>query len=285
MQLTGGQLNSLAPVFSPDGKKLYVIGQQLRGELVRYDSKSREWVPYLSGISADFVDFSKDGQWVAYTTFPEETLWRSRVDGSERLQLTFPPMQALMPRWSPDSKQIAFLDVRLDKPWKISLISAEGGTPESVLNEQHNEMDPTWSPDGNSLAFSYVPWFEAAAPGISAVYIVDLRTRKSVKLTWLGGALRTAVVARWSVHCRQSRGPAGDHALRFPDKNVDGTGKERRLQQLVKRWAIRLLRDFWEGELFIACPRNRSPIGRGSECKGFPPNRVGWSDLDRSGAG
>jgi Tol biopolymer transport system component len=62
VQLTGGQLNSLAPVLSPDGKKLYVIGQQLRGELARYDSKSREWVPYLSGMSAEFVDFSKDGQ-------------------------------------------------------------------------------------------------------------------------------------------------------------------------------------------------------------------------------
>ena len=37
VQLTSGQLNSLAPVPSPDGKKLYVIGQQLRGELVRYD--------------------------------------------------------------------------------------------------------------------------------------------------------------------------------------------------------------------------------------------------------
>jgi len=193
VQVTGGQLNSLAPVLSPDGKKLYVIGQQLRGELVRYDSKSREWVPYLSGISADFVDFSKDGQWVAYVAFPEETLWRSRVDGSERLQLTFAPMQAHMPRWSPDSKRIAFLDTVPDKPWRVSLISAEGGTPEPVLNEQHNEMDPSWSPDGNSVVFSSVPWFETA-PGTSAVYVVDLRTRKPVKLTGSEGLFGP----RWS---------------------------------------------------------------------------------------
>ena len=32
---------------------------------------------------------------------------------------------------------------------------------------------------------------------------------------------------------------------------MDGTGKERGLQQLVKRWAIRLLRDFREADLFI----------------------------------
>ena len=181
-QLTAGQLNSLAPVFSPDGKKLYVIGQQLRGELVRDDSKSGQFVPYLLGISAEFVDFSKDGKWVAYVAFPEGTLWRSRVDGSERLQLTLPPMQALAPRWSPDSKRIAFLDIGPDKPWKISLISAEGGTPEPVLNEQHNELDPTWSPDGNSLVFSYAPWLETGAPQILAVYVVDLRTHKPVRL-------------------------------------------------------------------------------------------------------
>jgi Tol biopolymer transport system component/predicted Ser/Thr protein kinase len=193
VQLTGGQLNSIAPVLSPDGKKLYVIGQQQRGELVRYDSKSREWVPYLSGISADFVDFSKDGRWVAYVAFPEETLWRSRVDGSERLQLTFPPMQALTPRWSPDGKRITFFDSTPGRPWRIWLISAEGGTPEPVLNEQHNELDPTWSPDGNSLVFSYAPWFETA-PGISAVYVVDLRTRKPVKLPGSEGLFG----ARWS---------------------------------------------------------------------------------------
>ncbi len=59
-----------------------MIGQQLRGELGRYDLKSRQWVAYLSGISAEFIDFSRDGQWVAYVAFPECTLWRSRIDGS-----------------------------------------------------------------------------------------------------------------------------------------------------------------------------------------------------------
>ncbi|MGI8959018.1 MAG: TolB family protein [Bryobacteraceae bacterium] len=97
VQLTAGQLNSLAPAPSSDGKKLYVIGQQLRGELARYDSKSREWVPYLAGISAEFVDFSRDGRWVTYVSFPDSALWRSRIDGSDRLQLTFGPMQASTP--------------------------------------------------------------------------------------------------------------------------------------------------------------------------------------------
>ena len=124
VQLTSGQLNSLSPVPSPDGKKLYVIGQKLRGELAHYDSKAHQWLPYLSGISAECVSFSRDGQWVAYSTFPEGALWRSRIDGSDRLQLTLSPMQALQSSWSPDGKRIAFMGRSPGGYWRIYLVSS-----------------------------------------------------------------------------------------------------------------------------------------------------------------
>ena len=73
---------------------------------MRYDQPRRAWARYLSGISAADLDFSRDGEWVTYTLVPEGTLWRSRVDGSERLQLTIPPLRTSMPRWSPDSRFI-----------------------------------------------------------------------------------------------------------------------------------------------------------------------------------
>src|SRR5438876_8986579 len=97
VQLTTGPLSFSDPVLSKDGKKLFVMGQQTRGELVRYDAKSRQFLPFLAGISASEADFSRDGQWVTYVTFPENTLWRSKADGSERLQLTYPPMEAELP--------------------------------------------------------------------------------------------------------------------------------------------------------------------------------------------
>ncbi len=198
VQLTAGQMNSLSPVVSSDGKKLYVIGQQLRGELARYDSKSSQFVPYLSGISAEFVDFSRDGEWITYVSFPEHTLWRSKVDGSERLQLTLSPVQPTVPSWSPDGKRIAFFDTAPGKPWRIYLVSADGGTPEPVLNDQRNEMDPNWSPDGNSLIFSYFPVFEKAAAKHLGVYQVDLTTRKVEQLPGSEGLWS----ARWSLDGR-----------------------------------------------------------------------------------
>jgi serine/threonine protein kinase/Tol biopolymer transport system component len=176
IQLTTGPLSFSDPVPSKDGKKLFVIGQQTRGELVRYDASSRQFVPYLAGISASQVDFSRDGQWVTYVTFPENTLWRSRVDGTERLQLSYPPMQANLPRWSPDGSRIAFMALRPGKPSKISLVSSAGGSAQELTPEERIEADPTWSPDGNSLCFGRIPFEEFGSSGPVAIQVLDLKT-------------------------------------------------------------------------------------------------------------
>src|SRR5277367_1493671 len=106
VQLTSGPMTFFSPLPSNDGKKLFVVGALARGELSRYDTRSAEFVPFLSGISADSVSFSKDGQWVAYVSFPEGTLWKSKSDGSQRFQLTYPPLIAVLPSLSPDGQQI-----------------------------------------------------------------------------------------------------------------------------------------------------------------------------------
>jgi serine/threonine protein kinase/Tol biopolymer transport system component len=176
VQLTAGPLDfpSLAP--SKDGKKLFVIGVQPRAELVRFDTKSEQFVPYLGGISGGDLDFSRDGKWVTYVLYPEGTLWRSRLDGSERLQLTYPPMQTSVPHWSPDGKQIAFSTTLPGKAWKVFLISKDGGSPQPIVSGNKTQTDPTWSPDGNALAFSN---FAAASnPAQTFVDVLDLTTRQ-----------------------------------------------------------------------------------------------------------
>lgn len=194
VQLTNGQMNSLAPFVSANGRKLYMIGEQLRGELSRYDSKVGQFVPFLSGISAEFVDFSRDRQWVTYVTFPDQILWRSRIDGSERLQLTSNSARAVLPRWSPDGKQIAFFDVAPGKPGKIFLISSDGGPPEPLLNESRNEMDPNWSPDGTSISFSYFPVFDRTSPKELGIFIVSVNSRNVQRVPGSDGFW----VPRWS---------------------------------------------------------------------------------------
>jgi len=178
VQLTAGPMDFRSPVSSIDGKRLFVIGEQLRGELVRFESKSGQFVPYLGGISAQDVDVSKDGEWVTYVSYPEGVLWRSRVDGSQRLQLTSLPMQAFLPRWSPDGKRIAFSAAVPGEPSGIQVIAADGGGPAKLTEGNHYETDPNWSPDQDSLVFGNAPWLEGGAPSSAAIHMLDLKTHQ-----------------------------------------------------------------------------------------------------------
>jgi eukaryotic-like serine/threonine-protein kinase len=173
-QLTWGPLALVSPVPGRNGKKLFVVGKKARGELVRYDGQSKLFVAFLSGISAEHVSCSKDGMWVAYVLFPEGTLWRSKLDGSERVQLSYPPLYASLPHWSPDGKELAFFSVTPGRPSRIYVVSSEGGNPQEMLpQDDHPEADPDWSPDGKSLVFG--SQYASASTGISTL---DLRTHE-----------------------------------------------------------------------------------------------------------
>jgi serine/threonine protein kinase/Tol biopolymer transport system component len=156
IQLTSSPLSLSSPLPSKDGKKLFVIGQAYRGKLMRYESESGQLTPYLGGISAEYVDFSKDGQWVAYVSYPEGTLWRSKLDGSDRLQLTYPPMYVMLPRWSPDGSQIVFFEFgrSTGQPARMYQVSAGGGSVRQIVPEDPGpQLDPNWSPDGSKIVF------------------------------------------------------------------------------------------------------------------------------------
>jgi Tol biopolymer transport system component len=141
------------------------VGTRDRGELVRYDSNSKQFLPLLPGISAFNPSFSKDGQWVAYTVFPDHSLWRSRSDGSDPLQLTFPPGQIFYPSISPDGKQVAYTTTAN----AICVIGMDGGPPRTVVEAY--AYGANWSPDGNRLVF-----VDISDPGNRSVQVLDLRT-------------------------------------------------------------------------------------------------------------
>ena len=149
IQITNGPLTYLRPSPSRDGKHIYAIGMKRRGELVRYDMNSKQFTPFLSGMSAIHPSFSQDGQWVAYVSYPDLILWRSRADGTERLQLTYPPMEVLYPSISPDGKTVAFTN----RGGELRVMNMDGTSEREITKETRNIPVPAWSPDGNSLVF------------------------------------------------------------------------------------------------------------------------------------
>jgi Tol biopolymer transport system component/DNA-binding winged helix-turn-helix (wHTH) protein len=173
VQLTNGPIQFLYPSPSTDGHRVFAVGIQLRGELMRYDSKADQFANYLSGASASGLDFSRDGKWVVYVSYPDGAMWRSRVNGSEKQQLLDGVVGGHLPRWSPDGKKIAFMGRKPAENWKVYVIPAEGGTPQLIDDARYMEVDPTWSPDGNSIAVG-----GQYNDGDATIRIVDLRTHK-----------------------------------------------------------------------------------------------------------
>jgi len=163
---------------SPDGSRLYCFGgTRSRFEIERLDAVSNQLVPFLPDIQGTNLDFTQDGQWVTYED-DHSLLWKSRPDGGGKVQLTLPSMDVELPRWSPDGKWVAFMGKEPGRPWKVRLVSAEGGPYPPVTSTDSAEGAPTWSPDGSRLAFGGLVDPSSRTPGPLVIHIFDLKERR-----------------------------------------------------------------------------------------------------------
>jgi Tol biopolymer transport system component len=196
VRLTNGPLEFASAIPSRSGKQLLTVGVEPKWEVLSYNLKtqhSRIWIPERSAFGPST---SRDGRWIAYVEVrgKESILWRSRPDGSDRLQLSEPPLFVRGARWSADGKQIAFMGKTPDKPWNIYVIPTNGGVPQALLNDGRNAVDPEWSADGHSMMYGRPPesWAEAGAP--KAIYTLNLTSNETRKLPGSDGLYSP----RWS---------------------------------------------------------------------------------------
>jgi Tol biopolymer transport system component/DNA-binding winged helix-turn-helix (wHTH) protein len=193
--LTSGPLDFDWIVPGRDGKRIFAMATQHRGELLRFDARTRQFAPYLSGISVSDTAFSRDGEWACYVAVPEGTLWRSKLDGSQKLQLTVPPMSVTLPRWSPDGKRIVFMGQMEGETEKNYIVSADGGAPRQLISGGRNEADPQWSPDGNSILFGRLPnYWVSESSETKSLLLLDLKTNQVTEIPGTEGLYSP----RWS---------------------------------------------------------------------------------------
>lgn len=193
-RLGAPRVNDLCPVaMSPDGTRIFCVGQSgISYQIERLDARSKQLAPYLPDVHASAVDFTRDGKWLAYVE--ENRLWKSRGDGSEKVQLTFPPLQVDFPRWSPDAKWIAVMGREPGRPWKARVVSADGGPCRPLTSTGEDEGVATWSADGSRLAFGGLVNPATRKPGSLFIHIFDL---KKHRLSTVPGS-EGLWTARWS---------------------------------------------------------------------------------------
>ena len=152
--LTTGPTRWGMPLPGRDGHTIFSVGQTARGELSRWDKDTRQFQPFLGGISSDEVYFSRDGQSIAYVTYPDGVLWKANRDGSNPVELTQPPSRPMAVSWSPDGKQFAYYD-RSDL--RLYTVASDGGPPVLLMpGEKERAIDPVWSPDGKHVSFGAI---------------------------------------------------------------------------------------------------------------------------------
>jgi Tol biopolymer transport system component len=175
VQLTSGPVRWDTLVPSRDGEKIFAKGTTPRGELVRLDSKSNEFQPFLGGISAESLSFSRDGSQIAYVTYPDGILWRAKADGTERVQLTSPSLYPMLCHWSPDGTRLLFTAARGASRYAIYTVAAQGGSPQPLIpvDDGMGQVDGNWSPDGRRIVYHVDP---------HAVYIFDIGTGRATKI-------------------------------------------------------------------------------------------------------
>jgi len=161
------------------------------GEFLRFDVRSAEFVPHLSGVSAEYLSYSRDGKWISYSRLPDHSLWRSRADESDAIQLTSAPYEVQFSSWSPDGSKIAFMARMPGKPWRIYLVPMTGGNPQEAATGDDQQGAPTWSRDGESISYGRVLCYETGPCDIRVIHLRD----RSVETLPESAGLRTA---RWS---------------------------------------------------------------------------------------
>ena len=179
------------PIPSKDGRKIFAMAFSPRGELSRFDSKTKRFQPFLGGISVQGVAFSKDGKSIAYVSYPEGVLWKANRDGSDPVQLTDAPMEVLLPRWSPDGKQISFADYSPEANLGFYILSADGGSPRKILFKNGRQSSDllTWSPDGHRMVGASM-----GTEGRMVLRILNLDTRGETTIPGSDGLY----APRWS---------------------------------------------------------------------------------------
>lgn len=178
IRLTAGPLNLMTPLPSLDGSRLFAVGVEQSGELVRYDRTLGTFVRYLGGLSASQVRFSPDGEWISYIAYPERTLWLMRRSGSDKLQITFAPFEVDGHAWSPGGDRIAVHGRLPGEPFHIYLVPsrapAPNTTPRRLTSRDQEEGMPTWSADGRRITFGDIPATFGQATGAEAIHVYDL---------------------------------------------------------------------------------------------------------------
>ena len=137
-----------------------------------------------AGLTPLTVDAAPQAQ-IAFTSERDgnREIYVMDADGTNQRRLTNYNHTDSSPSWSPDGKHIVFTSTRnptfgiRGPDFEIYVMDADGTNRRHLTDNLHQEIDPTWSPDGRHIAY---------ASGINKnfeIYVMDAHGRNRRRLT------------------------------------------------------------------------------------------------------
>jgi TolB protein len=181
---------SLAPRVSPDNSRIAFTSFNKGGPGIAMWSLELGRLVKFPAFGGTTISpaWSSDGTRVAFSSSRtgDPEIYVSDQNGNNLKRLTETHGPDVSPVWNPKTNaQIAWVSGRSGLP-QIYTMDADGSNVQR-LTDQGYAVSPSWSANGQFLAFAWVRHYGPGAPGASDIYIMDVASRQWVQLTHDGG--------------------------------------------------------------------------------------------------
>ena len=184
-QLTNYKTIAMEPAVSPDGR-MFAFTALMKGvwQIMVHSVETGKKLPFYNPVTSTIqtAGFTPDSKRILYAASINgwENICIADANGGNMNQVSHVRASDVSPEVNPKTGQdVLFISGRsgVEQLWRMSI---DGSNPERVTNGEGYVANPSWSPNGQLIAFAWTKGFE---PGAYNIFIMDMASKHLDQLT------------------------------------------------------------------------------------------------------